>query len=591
MHSSMIRTAFGAGIFLASLVTGNPLQSLETRISQKGCGTHGPRNRACWKGKYSIDTDYEYVTPPTGKTRVFDLTITNHTDFAPDGVSKPAMLINGQFPGPTIEADWGDFVKINVHNQLTDNGTSIHWHGMHQRNTNDQDGANGITECPIPPGHSKTYSYQMIQYGTSWYHSHFSAQYGNGIVGAIQINGPASANYDIDLGPYSISDWYYDTADRLERRAELVANGPPPDSDNILFNGKNVNVQGGGQYQKTKLTPGKKHLLRLINTSVDNTFTVSLVGHSFTVIATDLVPVKPVKKDSLFMSVGQRYDVIIEADQKVGNYWFNATLGGGGLCGKSRNPFPASIFTYKGARDALPSNKGIPPAGASCADTVGFTPVLPRNAPASEFNPNKQILDVSLDQPVINGEKVFRWKVNGSSIDVHWDKPTLEFIAEGNYSWPHYTNVIDIPSANVWTWWVIENTGALPHPIHLHGHDFMLLGTGSGTFASSQGATNGTGPYSATSHQGLNFKNPIRRDVAQLPGGGWMVIAFKTDNPGAWLMHCHIAWHVSMGLSVQFLERKEEIARTLKLQDMQPNCEAWRRYYPTAYYPKHDSGL
>lgn len=40
-----------------------------------------------------------------------------------------------------------------------------------------------------------------------------------------------------------------------------------------------------------------------------------------------------------------------------------------------------------------------------------------------------------------------------------------------------------------------------------------------------------------------------------LPAGGWLVLAFETDNPGAWLMHCHIAWHVSEGLAVQFLER------------------------------------
>ncbi|KAK6216610.1 multicopper oxidase [Colletotrichum tabaci] len=577
MLSISMSFSLGAAL-LASLTHANPIRSVEPR--QAGCGSHGPGNRACWNGDFNLDSDFEILTPPQGKLRTFDFTLSNLSDIAPDGVHKPAMLINNQFPGPTIEADWGDFVQIHVHNQLQHNGTSFHWHGMHLRGHNEQDGANGVTECPIPPGQSRTYSFQLTQYGTSWYHSHYSAQYGNGVAGAIQINGPASADYDIDLGPYAISDWYYETADRLERQAELVSNGgPPPPSDNILFNGKNINPRGGGggQYQKTRLTPGKKHRLRLINTSVDNTFTVSLVGHSFTVIATDLVPVNPVVKDSLFMTVGQRYDVIIEADKQTENYWFNATLGGGGLCGVSRNPHPAAVFFYDGAPDRLPVDQGTPPADLGCADSTGFVPVLSRTAPEAEFDVKKQILDIALNEPEINGNKVFRWAVNGSDMDVQWDKPTLEYVAEGNTSWPRRANIIEIPEADAWTWWIIENTSPVPHPIHLHGHDFLLLGTGAGSFA-------GAGVP-------LNFENPVRRDVAQLPGSGWMVIAFRTDNPGAWLMHCHIAWHVSMGLSVQFLERGDEIAEAMDLSSVATTCDAWREYYPTAQWPKHDSGL
>jgi hypothetical protein len=44
-------------------------------------------------------------------------------------------------------------------------------------------------------------------YRTSWYHSHYSSQYGDGIVGPIVIAGPATSNYDIDLGAMTITDW------------------------------------------------------------------------------------------------------------------------------------------------------------------------------------------------------------------------------------------------------------------------------------------------------------------------------------------------------------------------------------------------
>jgi len=89
----------------------------------------------------------------------------------------------------------------------------------------------------------------------------------------------------------------------------------------------------------------------------------------------------------------------------------------------------------------------------------------------------------------------------------------------------------------------------------------------------------------------LNFDNPTRRDVAMLPANGWLVIAFQTDNPGAWLMHCHIAWHVSEGLAVQFLERQKDIPKSMNLAKVKENCEAWDKWYNGRPPTKADSGL
>lgn len=89
---------------------------------------------------------------------------------APDGVERLMMVINGQYPGPTIIADWGDTLVVNVKNSLPHNGTSIHWHGMRQLNKCQQDGVNGVTECPIAPGDTKRYEMKCTQFGTGWYH-------------------------------------------------------------------------------------------------------------------------------------------------------------------------------------------------------------------------------------------------------------------------------------------------------------------------------------------------------------------------------------------------------------------------------------
>ena len=80
------------------------------------------------------------------------------------------------------------------------------------------------------------YEWTATQYGSSWYHSHFSLQYADGIAGPLIINGPSSANYDIDLGALMITDWYHQDAFSLffiEKSGKAVF-----DSPSKLMNGK-----------------------------------------------------------------------------------------------------------------------------------------------------------------------------------------------------------------------------------------------------------------------------------------------------------------------------------------------------------------
>jgi FtsP/CotA-like multicopper oxidase with cupredoxin domain len=475
------------------------------------------------------------------------------------------------------------------------------------------DGTNGVTECPIPPKASKVYTFRATQYGTSWYHrcdishlifrksiiltfsnlsSHFSAQYGNGVVGTIQINGPASLPYDIDLGVFPISDYYYRTADELV--AFTKSNGAPP-SDNILINGTAIHpVTGFGTRANVTLTKGKRHRLRLINTSVENHFQVSLVNHTFTVIAADLVPVNAYTTSNLFLAVGQRYDVTIDASAAVGNYWFNVSLPNA-LCGTTvPGNQPAAIFHYAGAPGGNPTIQGTPSPDTMCFDTIDLVPIVSRTASPGSFNPNPgNTLPVHLDTI---GSPLFVWKVNGSAIDVDWNKPTLQYVLDGNTSYPTNANVISVNSVNQWTYWLIENDPdgvfSLPHPFHLHGHDFLVLGRSP---VVNPGAQRRFKFDPATDLAGLKGNNPVRRDVTMLPAKGWLLIAFTTDNPGAWLMHCHIAWHVSGGLSVQFVERAAELRAGLSAADkavFNNNCAAWRRYFPSQDpFPKSDSGI
>jgi FtsP/CotA-like multicopper oxidase with cupredoxin domain len=465
---------------------------------------------------------------------------------------------------------------------LTDNGTSVHWHGLRQLGTNVQDGTNGITECPIAPGDSKTYTFQATQFGTSWYHSHHSAQYGDGAFGGIIINGPASSNYDEDLGTYTINDWFHESFWQASAiaAANLQRLQNPPTPDNILLNGTNKNAAGAGSYGKVTLTKGKKYRLRLINTSVDNAIRVSLDNHPFTVISADFVPIHAYTTNWILINIGQRYDVIITANQTASNYWFRAVAAAD--CYNSNGNVGLSIFNYAGVAVSNPTTTAAA-APSVCQDEQGLVPYVQNTVPRDLFAAQVGDLevDVGIAQVTTNGQNIVFWGINMSAMDVSWDKPTLQYVLDHNTSYPSVENLIEIPNQGTWSFWIIQEThGTLapfPHPIHLHGHDFYVLGSGSGVYDK------------VNSINSLTFNNPIRRDVANLPGGGWLAIAFQTDNPGAWLMHCHITWHLSGGFGVQFLESKNQIPPPPP--DWKNTCNKWSSYAQHPAWPKEDSGL
>lgn len=83
---------------------------------------------------------------------------------------------------------------VHVTNNIPNNGTTIHWHGVRQLNTVGQDGVPGVTQCPIAPNEQLTYNFQVTQYGSTWYHSHFSMQYADGLFGGLVSSSTTSAS-------------------------------------------------------------------------------------------------------------------------------------------------------------------------------------------------------------------------------------------------------------------------------------------------------------------------------------------------------------------------------------------------------------
>jgi Multicopper oxidase len=126
---------------------------------------HKPTGFRRPQSDYILDPSWEFDAEP--KTRYYHFTVSDMV-VNPDGVYRPMILINDQFPGPLIECNDGDRLVIDVENRSV-NATAFHWHGLYQNGSNWMDGTVGVTQCPIAPGGNFTYDFTIRgQHGTYW---------------------------------------------------------------------------------------------------------------------------------------------------------------------------------------------------------------------------------------------------------------------------------------------------------------------------------------------------------------------------------------------------------------------------------------
>ncbi|KAK9893177.1 multicopper oxidase, partial [Cystobasidium minutum MCA 4210] len=118
--------------------------------------------------------------------KYFSLDITS-SYAAPDGFARAVYFVNGQSPGPLLNATQGETFAVNVVNRLPME-IGMHWHGLHQEGTPEYDGVPGVNQYAIPPGANVTYCFGTeTNYGTYWYHIHLRDIYQDGVRGPILI--------------------------------------------------------------------------------------------------------------------------------------------------------------------------------------------------------------------------------------------------------------------------------------------------------------------------------------------------------------------------------------------------------------------
>ena len=291
--------------------------------------------------------------------------------------------------------------------------------------------------------------------------------------------------------------------------------------------------------------------MSLVNTAVSTHFTFWIDSHDFYVVATDFVPIEPYLARTLNIAIGQRYDIVIVAKNNTEamsstNYWIHARD-----CNNIGQRSGLGIIRYDTGNTDFPVSAPPDRLCYGCMDeqSENLHPVVTRHVGNNSNEYGKdQSLEVYLQGYPDTEDRnslLHKWVLKDSSFYLDWREPSLSLITingdkmDDPFPKAYVPIFLDQPRDS-WVYFLIEGNftqadqkiykkqAPVAHPIHVHGHDVVILASGNRTYD----------PANVT----LNLDNPPRRDVALLPVTGFLLIAFQINNPGTWLMHCHIAW-------------------------------------------------
>ncbi|PWA66475.1 coagulation factor 8, Laccase [Artemisia annua] len=495
--------------------------------------------------------------------------------------SHKIITVNGQFPGPTLDVRNGDAVTVKVTNKARYNVT-IHWHGLRMMQNPWADGPEFVTQCPIRPGGSYTYRFVIQdQEGTLWWHAH-SRWIRATVYGALVIRPKLGVSYPfpkpkLEL-PILLGEWW--NRDIISVLQQALFSGAAPNiSDALTINGQpgdllKCSKQGTIRYS---VNPGDSILLRVINAALNQQLFFTVANHKLTVVATDAVYTKPFTTNVIMVGPGQTTDVLLTADQKPGRYYMAARAYATAQNAPFDNTTTTAILEYKSAtsQPILPplpafndtntvtafSNQLKSPGKVdvptkideSLLFVVGFGFFNCSPGPRCQ-GPNNTRFGASMNNvsfvlpSTVSLLQAYTNKVPNVYTTDFPPTPPVKFDYTGNVPrglWQPVrgTKLYNLKFGdNVQI--VLQDTSIFStedHPVHLHGYHFYVVGQGFGNFNPSSDPAR------------FNLIDPPQRNTIDVPVGGWAAIRFVADNPGVWLMHCHIDTHLAWGFAMAFI--------------------------------------
>jgi FtsP/CotA-like multicopper oxidase with cupredoxin domain len=349
------------------------------------------------------------------------------------GVPYRTWLYNGQFPGPALRVVEGDRLQVTLANGLPEE-TTIHWHGVPVPNV--MDGVPDITQEAVRPGAQFIYDFVAQPAGTYMYHSHFGLQLDRALVGGLVIEErSAQAAYDRDY--VVVLDDFLPIPPAVPSTGGGMMGGMAlPPYAGLLINGKLPAAAPAFDIRS-----GERARFRFVNPSGSTTFRVAIAGHRMTVTHTDGRPVESATVDSLVISMGERYDVIVAAHNP--GAWAIVAAPVEGALAPAR-----AVLRYLDSAQTAPAS-GQVPEGLTGGEHLllsslhALEPLLPY-AP----QPDRQF-----DLVLSGGMMSSAWTINGQTYP---NASPLEIYAGERIRFR------------------MTNRSMAIHPMHLHGHFFQV---------------------------------------------------------------------------------------------------------------------
>lgn len=415
--------------------------------------------------------------------------------------SKPESqlwLYNSSTPGPELRVRKGDRVRVRFKNLLPE-PTSIHWHGI--RIVNDMDGVAGLTQDAVLPGESFEYDFVAPDAGTYWYHAHNKSwnQVARGLYGTLIVEDEEQVfkrENDITL---VVDDWRLNQDGVLD----LGSIGSFMDWSHGGRLGNYLTVNGQSR-PELKLKTGEAYRVRFINVSnarvleLDpNAFGAEILGYDGQALP------EPAKLtyEPLLVGPAQRVDFLLvpKAASQIKLEELSGT-----------RPFHFATFTVEGENESstqlvkVPANF-LPEPELQSATVVSLKMTGGAMAPLGDAVYNGQKLEGDLFR-----ETQQVWAFNG--VANLSDKPLFR-VRHGE------TIIVET-----------DNQTAFLHAMHVHGHHFRVVDRSESEV-----------------DEGMPWRDTFLVGPEQITK-----IAFVADNPGKWLLHCHMLEHAAAGMNTWF---------------------------------------
>ncbi|CUH80631.1 multicopper oxidase family protein [Tropicibacter naphthalenivorans] len=413
---------------------------------------------------------------------------------APEGYpATPVWSYGGSIPGPLIRVPQGGRVTRRLVNDL-EVPTSVHWHGI--RIDNAMDGVAGLTQDAVPPGETFDYDFAVPDAGTYWYHAHTNSmeQVARGLSGVLIVDEATPPDVDRDE-VLMLDDWLLDpdTGSFVEPFTHPMM---------MSHGGRTGNLIGvNGQYAyRMQAETGERLRLRLINAANARIFGLKLDGMTGWTVALDGMPLDTPEKVSgeIVLAPAQRVDLIVDITATDGPAGLLMSLDGDTW----EALVDVSITGTRPPRDTAPAPLPANPNTAlpDLSQARALDMVMEGGAMAG------------MDSALFQGDRLdFRALIDRGQF---WALAGQAGLSETPFAELSRGEVVRVR---------LDNRTAFPHGMHLHGMHFREV--------RADGAM-----------------GPLRDTILSIPNTP-LEIAFTADNPGKWLLHCHMLAHAASGMT------------------------------------------